>query len=152
MQRHSKFALVGFSFLAASQAHASGFALNEQGVSGLGNAYAGMAALAEDATTVWWNPAGMSRLAPGKHIAFAGALIAPSTEFHNGASQNFNLCPADICQRERACAERFFRDGPGASLELRRRRKRALWPLYKIRLDLARPVPRGGIKGRDSKH
>ena len=86
MQRHSKFALVGFSFLAASQAQAAGFALNEQGVSGLGNAYAGMAAVAEDATTVWWNPAGMSRLAPGKHIAFAGAFIVPSTEFHNGAS------------------------------------------------------------------
>jgi long-chain fatty acid transport protein len=93
MQRHSKFALVGFSFLAASQAHAAGFALNEQGVSGLGNAYAGMAALAEDATTVWWNPAGMSRLAPGKHIAFAGALIVPSTEFHNNASVPAALQP-----------------------------------------------------------
>jgi long-chain fatty acid transport protein len=86
MQRHSKFALVGFSFLAASQAQAAGFALNEQGVSGLGNAYAGAAAVAEDATTVWWNPAGMSRLAPGKHIVFAGAVIAPSTKFKNNGS------------------------------------------------------------------
>src|SRR5437879_8137574 len=45
--------------LAGSEAHAAAFALYEQGVSGLGNAYAGAAAVAEDATTVWWNPAGM---------------------------------------------------------------------------------------------
>ena len=53
----------------ASQAHASAFALSEQGVSGLGNAYAGAAAVAEDASTVWWNPAGMARLGSGKHFA-----------------------------------------------------------------------------------
>jgi long-chain fatty acid transport protein len=72
---------------AAPQAGAAAFALYEQGVSGLGNAYAGAAAVAEDATTVWWNPAGMARLGSGKHFAFAGALIVPSTEFSNRASQ-----------------------------------------------------------------
>src|SRR5256885_1159241 len=72
--------------LAGSEAHAAAFALYEQGVSGLGNAYAGAAAVAEDATTVWWNPAGMSRLAPGKHFALGGAFIAPTTEFNNRAS------------------------------------------------------------------
>src|SRR5438045_1205125 len=41
----------------ALQARAAGFALHEQGISGLGNAYAGAAAVAEDDTTVWWNPA-----------------------------------------------------------------------------------------------
>src|SRR5437867_3722599 len=72
--------------LAGSEAHAAAFALYEQGVSGLGNAYAGAAAVAEDATTVWWNPAGMARLAAGKHFAIAGALIAPSTKFNDRAS------------------------------------------------------------------
>src|SRR2546422_10957622 len=72
--------------LAGSEAHAAAFALYEQGVSGLGNAYAGAAAVAEDATTVWWNPAGMARLGEGKHFAIAGALISPSTKFSNGAS------------------------------------------------------------------
>lgn len=86
MHRKSKLWLTCFSMLAASQAQASGFALHEQGASGLGNAYAGAAAVAEDATTVWWNPAGMARLAPGKHISFGGAVIAPSTEFKNGSS------------------------------------------------------------------
>ncbi len=75
----------------ASQAHAAAFALHEQGVSGLGNAYAGAAAVAEDATTVWWNPAGMARLAPGKHFAAAGAYIVPTTRFNNGASQTAAL-------------------------------------------------------------
>jgi len=70
----------------AKQAQAAAFALAEQGVSGLGNAYAGAAAAAEDASTVWWNPAGMSRLAPGKHLLAAGHAIVPSTKFNNGSS------------------------------------------------------------------
>ena len=72
--------------LAGSEAHAAAFALYEQGVSGLGNAYAGAAAVAEDATTVWWNPAGMARLGSGKHAAIAGSIIAPSTKFSDSAS------------------------------------------------------------------
>src|SRR5437667_1916496 len=72
--------------LAGSEAHAAAFALYEQGVSGLGNAYAGAAAVAEDATTVWWNPAGMARLGSGKHFAIAGTSISPSTKFSNGTS------------------------------------------------------------------
>ncbi len=73
--------------IATSDARAAAFALHEQGVGGLGNAYAGAAAAAEDATTVWWNPAGMARLDSGKHFAFAGALISPSTRFSDRASQ-----------------------------------------------------------------
>src|SRR5947208_5617319 len=72
--------------LSALDTRAAGFALHEQGISGLGNAYAGAAAVAEDATTVWWNPAGMARLAAGKHFAIAGALIAPSTTFTDRGS------------------------------------------------------------------
>src|SRR3989454_9625225 len=72
--------------LAGSEAHAAAFALYEQGVSGLGNAYAGAAAVAEDATTVWWNPAGMSRLGSGKHFAIAGTSISPSTKFSDSSS------------------------------------------------------------------
>jgi long-chain fatty acid transport protein len=72
--------------LAPAGAQAAGFALMEQSASGLGNAYAGAAALAEDASTVWWNPAGMTRLASGKQAAFAAHSIMPSARFHNGAS------------------------------------------------------------------
>jgi long-chain fatty acid transport protein len=71
---------------AAPEANAAAFALAEQGVRGLGNAYAGAAAAAEDASTVWWNPAGMARLGPGKHALLGGHVIVPLTEFSNGAS------------------------------------------------------------------
>jgi long-chain fatty acid transport protein len=74
------------SLIAADRAHGAAFALYEQGVSGLGNAYAGAAAVAEDSTTVWWNPAGMARLAKGKHFSIAAASITPSTEFSNSGS------------------------------------------------------------------
>ena len=78
----------------APRAHASAFALAEQGASGLGNAFAGAAAVAEDASTVWWNPAGMARLPSGKHVLFAGHVIIPSTEFNNRASVPAPLQPA----------------------------------------------------------
>lgn len=64
----------------AGSAAASGFALIEQSGSGLGNAYAGGAAGGEDASTIFYNPAGMSRLT-GKQIAVAGNMIKPSAKF-----------------------------------------------------------------------
>ena len=74
------------SFVAAEHARAAGFALYEQGISGMGNAYAGAAAVAEDATTVWWNPAGMSRLPKGMHANVGVAAIMPSWKFSNNGS------------------------------------------------------------------
>jgi long-chain fatty acid transport protein len=69
-----------------SQAHASGFALMEQNASGLGNAYAGAAAAAEDASTIYFNPAGMSFLPSGRNITFGGVYIDPSTKFTDNGS------------------------------------------------------------------
>src|SRR5207302_7358720 len=46
---------------------AVGFALEHQSVSNLGYAFAGSAANAEDASTIYWNPAGMTRL-PGRQV------------------------------------------------------------------------------------
>lgn len=48
--------------LASSQLLASGFALNEQSISSMGTGFAGRSSSAEDASTVFGNPAGMSRL------------------------------------------------------------------------------------------
>lgn len=69
-----------------SQAHASGFALLEQNASGLGNAYAGAAAAAEDASTIYYNPAGLGFLPGGKQIVFGADLINPSAKFGDSAS------------------------------------------------------------------
>ncbi len=64
---------------------ASGFALIEQSVSSMGNAYAGGSAIAEDATTVYFNPAGMSRLS-GTQYAVSVQGIQPSTKFSDGGT------------------------------------------------------------------
>lgn len=70
---------------ACGQSHAAGFAIIEQSVSGLGNAYAGAAASAEDAGTVFYNPAGLMYLDKNQLIA-AGHIIVPAAEFSGGAS------------------------------------------------------------------
>jgi long-chain fatty acid transport protein len=72
--------------LAAGQALGSAFALQEQNGSGLGNAFAGGAAVAEDASTIFFNPAGMSRLT-NTQIVVAGSLVCPSAKFSDNGSQ-----------------------------------------------------------------
>src|SRR5262245_40689143 len=65
-----------------SPARGSGFELSVHGVSG----FAGAGATAEDASTVWWNPAGMSKLPPGEQLAGAVLYIRPSIKFSDGGS------------------------------------------------------------------
>jgi len=65
--------------LALGTAQGAGFALIEQNASGLGNAYAGQAAAAEDASTVFFNPAGLTRV-EGRQAVVAGHLVAPSAK------------------------------------------------------------------------
>jgi len=78
--------IVSGAMLAISgSAMASGFALLEQSGSGLGNAFAGGAASAEDASTIFFNPAGMSRL-KGTQVVVGGSLIKPSAKFSDTGS------------------------------------------------------------------
>lgn len=74
-------ALAGLSSLT----QAAGFALIEQNASGLGNAYAGAAAAADDASTIFFNPAGMTQL-PDRQMVLAGHLIKPRMEFSGTVS------------------------------------------------------------------
>lgn len=69
----------------SATAIASGFALNEQSGSGLGNAYAGGAASAEDASTVYFNPAGMTKI-KGSQLVVALHAIKPTVNFSNNGS------------------------------------------------------------------
>ncbi len=71
--------------LTAGPIHAAGFALIENNASGLGNAYAGAAAIGEDASTVYFNPAAMTRLQRTQLLA-ALHLVNPKTEFSDGGS------------------------------------------------------------------
>ncbi len=66
-------------------ASAAGFALIEQSASGMGNAFAGAAATAEDASTIFYNPAGMSRI-EGKQVVVGVHAIDLSAKFTNSAS------------------------------------------------------------------
>lgn len=74
-------ALAGFADLG----QAAGFALVEQNASGLGNAYAGQAASAQDASTIFFNPAGMTLL-PDRQLVLAGHLIKPQAKFSGTVS------------------------------------------------------------------
>lgn len=66
-------------------ASAAGFALIEQSGSGMGNAFAGAAATAEDASTIFYNPAGMAMLS-GSQFAVAGHAIDLSAKFSNAGT------------------------------------------------------------------
>src|SRR5215510_13454791 len=75
-------ALLGTS---PGSASAAGFQLMEQNASGLGNAYAGQAAAAEDASTIYFNPAGLTNTGYGQVVG-ALTLVKPSSRFENGGS------------------------------------------------------------------
>jgi long-chain fatty acid transport protein len=67
-------------------AGASGFALLEQSTSRLGTAFAGTAAAADDATTVFYNPAGLSLLSTSEAMLVLSAIDVGS-KFSNRDSQ-----------------------------------------------------------------
>ena len=73
--------LAGFS----ATASAAAFQLWEQNASGLGTAYAGSAAVADNASTIFYNPAGMSELA-GYQVSVGVTGVGPSYTFRNDGS------------------------------------------------------------------
>src|SRR5215471_13085547 len=70
-------------------AEAGSFALSEQSVSGLGVAYAGGAAQAEDASILFFNPAGIALLSQSE-LQVGAQGILPSATFTNEGSR-YNL-------------------------------------------------------------
>ncbi len=90
MQNLSKLSLqmifgLALSVGIASLAQASGFAIIEHSATGMGNAFAGGSAIAEDASTVYFNPAGMMRL-EGTQLVNAIHIIDPEADFDNKGS------------------------------------------------------------------
>ena len=67
---------------AASQSVAGGFAINEQSVSSMGTAFAGRSSSADDASTVFGNPAGMARI-KREQVSGGIALIHAKTDIDN---------------------------------------------------------------------
>lgn len=78
----------------SSSAYSAGFALIENSASGMGKAFAGAAAAAEDASTVWFNPAGMTYLSKsleGKsQLTNSFHIVSAKTKFTDkGSAQPF---------------------------------------------------------------
>lgn len=81
MHRHPttlKVACIAALTSASGLANAGGFSLIEHGASGLGNAYAGASAVSADASTLYFNPAGMLNLKE-RQLLVGGHLINTST-------------------------------------------------------------------------
>ena len=78
-------AISALATIVSSNLNAAGFALIENSASGMGNAYAGGAAIAEDASTTYFNPAGLSKI-KGNNVIFGVHLISPKSSFTNDGS------------------------------------------------------------------
>jgi long-chain fatty acid transport protein len=74
--------------LASTQIFASGFAINEQSISGMGTGFAGRSSSADDASTIFGNPAGMSRLKREQVSGGAAFLDAHTDISHATSSPN----------------------------------------------------------------
>jgi long-chain fatty acid transport protein len=78
-------ALASSLSLFSTPSHSAAFGIAEQSALGIGNAFAGGAASAEDASTVWYNPAGMTRIR-GNQMVVGMHLIVPNFDFDDEGS------------------------------------------------------------------
>ena len=79
---------IGISILLtslSSSLSASGFAIIEHSVTGLGTAFAGATASAEDSSTIFFNPAGLTKLS-GTEVVQGLHLILPDADFSSEGS------------------------------------------------------------------
>lgn len=77
---------------ASTSVFAAGYALTEQSVTGLGRAFAGSAAVADDASTIFFNPAGLTQL-QGSEVNIGLNYIAPKAEFDDNGSTHASGAP-----------------------------------------------------------
>ncbi|MCB1901655.1 OmpP1/FadL family transporter [Cognatazoarcus halotolerans] len=76
---------VALAALGSGSASAAGFQLLEQNASGIGNAYAGSAAVAENASTIYFNPAGMTQL-QDREYSIGIDFVRPTFKFKDRGS------------------------------------------------------------------
>lgn len=72
--------------MASTQLFASGFAINEQSISGMGTGFAGRSSSADDASTIFGNPAGMARL-KREQVTGGAAFLDAHTDISDASSQ-----------------------------------------------------------------
>lgn len=81
-----------FLFMVAQCSFGSGFAIIEQSASSIGSAFSDNGAAIDDASVMYFNPAGMSAV-EGTDLTLGGHLIMPTFEFDNSGSA---ILPAGI--------------------------------------------------------
>jgi long-chain fatty acid transport protein len=81
--------------MASSHVFASGFALNEQDVAGMGTGFAGRSSSADNASTVYGNPAGMARL-EGQQVTGGVAAIDASTNIKDVSGRSSGSNKGDM--------------------------------------------------------
>jgi long-chain fatty acid transport protein len=79
--------LAGLATIISLGANAGGFALIEQSVSSMGTAYANGSAGIDDASTIFFNPASMSRL-DGKNVSGGAHIVRSDVDFSGKAYYN----------------------------------------------------------------
>ncbi len=85
---HNKNLIIGSIFAISTysaMSYGAGFAIIEQSVTGLGRSFAGSAVVAEDASTIFFNPAGLTNLRHAE-VDVAMNYIAPQSDFTNNGS------------------------------------------------------------------
>ncbi len=88
---HKSIGVVGVAgLLLGGNVFASGFQITEQSVAGLGRAFAGSGVVGDDASAIFYNPAGMT-LRQGSEAQAGISFIASNGEFTNqGSTQTIN--------------------------------------------------------------
>ncbi|EKB18967.1 outer membrane protein transport protein [Aeromonas veronii] len=79
--------------LATGQVHAAAFQLNEHSASGLGRAYAGEAAIADNASVLSRNPAAMTTF-DKMAVSVSGTYIKPDVDVNGSVGTPFGAIPA----------------------------------------------------------
>jgi long-chain fatty acid transport protein len=80
--------------VASNEASASGFMIRENSAESIATVYAGNASRADDVSTVFNNPAGMSWL-QGSQVEFGSAAVFPSIKFHGNATVMGSVIPGN---------------------------------------------------------
>jgi hypothetical protein len=114
-----------------------GFFLFEQSVKSLGNAFAGAESSAEDASTIFYNAAGITQL-PGSQFELGANVVVPTAKFDNHGSTTSpafpraaRRCSADRRERRRRrqsgrCTQFLFSPGDHTPHSRRSRGQRPL--------------------------
>jgi len=91
--RINKVALAVTALLAASQVHAAGFQVSEHSASGLGRAFAGEAAIGDDAASLARNPALMATFDKAQ-LSVVGSYVSPEIDVTSTSGDAKDIAPA----------------------------------------------------------